>query len=138
MIGTGVRAALLADSAVAAIVASRIYPIGNLPQAVPTDTTKWPAISYQRISGHPERIESEGETYEQTQRVQIDCWAATYDAVHTLARLVSLALRKARGGTFGGQEWMLGILTPGGDFYEADTKLHRVSLDWKVTFREET
>lgn len=137
MIGVALRTALLRDAAVAALVGTRVYPIGNLPQAPATDTTKWPAISYQSVGGAPETQELSGETYQQEERVQVDCWASTYDAAQELARVAKEALRKARGGEFGGQRVKSGTLIPSPDDYESETKLHRASFDWKVIFKEE-
>lgn len=137
MIGVALRAALLRSPAVVAIISARVYPIGNLPQAKADDATKWPAISYQLVGGASERQELDGETYQQEERLQVDCWAATYDAAQALALVAKEALRKARGGVIGGQKIQGAVLIPSPDDYEPDTKLHRASFDWKVTFKEE-
>jgi len=84
-LGAALRAHLLADTAIAAIVAARIYPL-RLPQPK-KDAVNLPAIVLQRIStvryAHLRGAEALGRP-----RWQVDCWAATHDAATSLGALV--------------------------------------------------
>jgi hypothetical protein len=82
MIETSLYAVLSGNSAITAIVGTRIFPL-----TVPEDWNL-PALTYQVISSvsHP-TFSTAGE---QRIRVQIDCWADTYsDAVSLRAAVIS-------------------------------------------------
>lgn len=80
-----IYAILAADTDVAALVATRIYPV----RRVQGDAL--PAIVYRRISST--HIHStQGSSGACNARIQIDCWAATYAGAKTLADKVRLAL----------------------------------------------
>jgi len=81
-IATLLRAALTGDTAVAAIVSTRIYPV-KLPQ-----TPTYEAISYARVSN----TERNGSTALRETRFQINCWADTYIKAGALAAAVKTAL----------------------------------------------
>jgi hypothetical protein len=80
-IGTALRAHLLGDAAIAALVVARIYPL-RLPQK-----TVLPAIVLTRIStvryGHLRGNEALARP-----RYQVDAWATTHDAATELGGLV--------------------------------------------------
>jgi hypothetical protein len=80
-----VIARLLADSGVAAIVGTRVFP-GSRPQG-----SALPAAVLNRISGGP-LYADDGEVGLEQGRIQVDCWAETYTAAKTLARAVTAAL----------------------------------------------
>ena len=73
------------DSAVAALVSTRVFP-NNLDQGEPL-----PAIVYQEISGVDDN-DSGGSTNLVDARFQVDCYAATYLETMTLAAAVRAAL----------------------------------------------
>lgn len=109
--------ALSGDSAVSAVVSTRIYPM-----VLPQDVTL-PAITYSRISGG--QVNSMGGFSNlENPRVQVDVWAATYTAAKTLAALVHTAM--------GGATTYSAILISDMDLFEDDTKIYRVSMDFSV------
>lgn len=85
-IGTALRTHILADASIAALVASRVYPL-RLPQFKPSPAVNLPAIVLQRISeirfAHLRGAEALARP-----RFQVDCWATTHDGATTLGALV--------------------------------------------------
>ncbi|OGR95738.1 MAG: hypothetical protein A2V88_15970 [Elusimicrobia bacterium RBG_16_66_12] len=130
MIEKSVRAVLRASPAVSAIVGTRIWPL-ILPQS-----PALPAITYQRISLvspvtldsaiGPERI-----------RLQVDCWALTWDAVRDLAHAVKATLH-GFSGIVAGQQPLNGVfLDSEADLFEpsvgqAGQGIYRVTADYFV------
>lgn len=134
MIETALRDALLADATVGALVGGkRVYPV-VLPQA-----PVYPAISYQMISGQshyglsgPSRLASP--------RVQVDCYAESFDAVMDLRSAVIACL--------GGYRAVISGVTVHGafkiseaDFFEGELtatggRIWRKSLDFNIWFKE--
>lgn len=83
---TGVRARLLANSTVSAIVGTRVDWMARPQNAA------LPAISLQTVSdSRPDHLK--GFDGARETRVQCDCWAATYAAALALARAVIAALQ---------------------------------------------
>lgn len=76
---SGLRARLLADTTVAAATAGRVFWVQR-PQA-----TALPAITLQTISD-PRPDHLQGFDAARATRVQLDCWASSFDAALTLAR----------------------------------------------------
>ena len=121
-------ARLLADSGVAAVVGTRVFP-GARPQA-----SALPAIVLNRISGGPEYAD-DGEVGLEQGRIQIDCWAATYSEAKLLARAVTACL-SAFEGTVGGTTFQFIALDIERDLREggsnADAYPFRTALDFLV------
>lgn len=115
-----VRSALLASAPVAALVGTRVYPIGSFPQS-PT----LPAIVYQRPSTVPDML-LDGQGFVRI-RMQLSLWATTFDGARTLADAVVTALDGYHGGELR-QVHLINLL----DDYEPDTKLFRVIADFRV------
>lgn len=113
MIESTILTTLQNDTAVGAVVNDRIYAF-QLPESAVT----YPAITYQRISGVPD-VALSGHTGLDQVRVQIDCWARTYQAAKDLGVLVRTAFTD------------IGIVKSDFDFYESETKLYRVSQDFQ-------
>lgn len=86
MIEADVRTYLLADSAVTALIADRVYPL-QLPQSAAL-----PAVTYQRVSG-TEGITYDGPSGLGRSRLQFDCWATTYGSVVEVFSAIKSALR---------------------------------------------
>ena len=108
---------LSGDALIAALVATRIYPV-----ILPQDVTL-PAISYSRVSGG--QVNSfDGYSDLENPRIQIDVWGETYASVQALAALVHTVMDGAT--TFGA------LLESDMDFYEDDTLIYRVSMDFSV------
>lgn len=80
-----VRAHLVADAALLALVSSRIYPVTLAQQ--PT----LPAITYRRVTVWPTHDRSSRRADIARTRYQIECYGANYDS----ARAVSAALKDA-------------------------------------------
>lgn len=116
MIESDLKAYLAADAAVAALVGSRIYPL-KLPQA-----PALPAITYQKVSG-PRVISLSGYSGLSHPRLQIDCWAATYDQVKALSAAVVAALDAYPGAIMNDD---------GRDNYQPDVELPRVTIDFTI------
>jgi uncharacterized protein DUF3168 len=80
MLGAALRAYLLDDVQIAALVGNRVYPL-RLPQKVTL-----PAIVLTRISGL-RFAHLRGADALARPRYQVDCWAATHDAASRLGAL---------------------------------------------------
>lgn len=85
------RAFLLADTAIAALVATRVYPL-KLPQGVPAGA----AIVYTRISGGGDYT-MVGPSGLAGPRIQIDAWASSADAAANLSNLIKNRIDGYRG-----------------------------------------
>jgi hypothetical protein len=89
-IEAGLYAHLCADSSVAALVSTRIYPL-----LVPQDATL-PALAYQRISGPRDHAHT-GATGLALARMQLTYVAASYEDTKSLAEAVRAAMDGLRG-----------------------------------------
>lgn len=125
----GLRARLLADSAVAAIVGARIYWVDR-----PQETT-YPAITLQTISDpRPEHLK--GFDGARATRVQVDCWAkgaAGYGVALSLARAVIAAISPPA--TVSGKRFGRGSVEGQRDLGETVTDgsfVHRQSVDFSI------
>ncbi len=122
------RTFLLANTALAALIGTRIYPL-QLPQ-----NAVLPAVVQQTVSDVHELHQSGPAGYP-TARVQYDCWGASYLS----ARAVAAALRMAVDGTYGAMGTMNVWAARVGnmiDLLDAETKRYRVLVDVLYT-REE-
>lgn len=135
MIEEALRAVLLADAGVAALVGTRVYPL-VLPQA-----GTLPAITYQVVAGDADYV-MEGASGLAFKRVQVDCWADTYSAAAGLRAAVTAAL-----GGFAGSAGSPAVRIQGAfktmeaDGYEdalerAGPRLWRKTIDFNVHFEE--
>lgn len=105
---------LVADGAVTALCATRIYP-GALPQAVIL-----PAVVLTMVSGAPENYLSQAPGIDNL-RVQIDVWAANEPAANELASKVRANV-----------EQIGHIVSYNGEEFEPQTKRYRYSFDLSV------
>lgn len=118
--GEAVRAALVANGTLMALVGGRIYA-GRMPQNVTL-----PAVVYTGISNVPEEtFESQPATVLSNARVQVDCYAARYEVAHQVAEVVDDVLSALSGD-------MTASRLDSRDIYENETSLHRVSVDFSV------
>lgn len=126
-----ITAHLLADAGVAALVATRVYPV-KMPQR-PT----YPAVTYFRVSGPREHSQS-GPSGLAHPRFQLDCMAATYAGAKTLAAAVRLALDGFRGsmGGGGGVDVNAVFIEDDRDDQDDDIQVYWVSLDAVVWHNE--
>lgn len=113
---------LAADSGIVAVIGDRIRPL-KMKQG----ETK-PCITYQRTSGIP-TTDLDGLDGKLMQiRLQIDCWAASFDTAAALSELVRVRLQTAAA-TFKAQ------VNFDADFYEEDARIHRRMLDCSFFYR---
>jgi hypothetical protein len=98
------------------LVANRCYPL-MMPQN-PT----LPAIVYSRQASTPQYRLEGGSSLSQI-RMEIDCYANTYEDAKSLASEVRSAMELAA---------FKGTMIFDADFYEPDVKLYRVVLDFYV------
>lgn len=121
---------LLGTGGVTALVSTRVYP-GVRPQGSPL-----PAIVLNVISGVPS-YSDDGEDGIEDDRIQIDCWGATYSSAKSVARSAISALSAFRG-TVNGVVFKYISVDGHRDSRETGTNaaeyLYRTSLDFIVTF----
>lgn len=98
------------------LVSGRCYPL-QMPQE-PT----YPAIVYSRIASEPQNRLEGGASLDQV-RVQIDCYATTYEGAKTLSASVRSAMESASLGA---------TLQLDLDLYEPEVKVYRVTMDFYV------
>jgi hypothetical protein len=103
-------------NALKALVSNRCYPL-----QMPENPT-YPAIVYSRIAGAPFNVLDASASIDQV-RMQIDCYALTYDGAKTLSASVRDAMESAA---------FKGTLQFDIDFYEEEVKVYRVAMDFYV------
>lgn len=118
LLGDMLYTRLTTDATLTGTLGLRCYP-DHLPQ-----TPTLPSVSYAIISRVP--TESNTEIFET--RVQLDCWASTYDGAHALANLVQKSLRFYRQ-TTGGQSILSIYDANQADQYEDTEEIWRVIVD---------
>lgn len=114
MIEETIRSVLTADSTVAGIVATRIYPV-KLPQNVTFE-----AITYSRIGG-PRDVGLSGPSGSGRARLRFDCWATGYRE----SKVLLAAVRNALDGVSGAVAAMGEV-----DFYDDDAEVYRATIDY--------
>ncbi len=126
------RAFLLADTGIAAVVGTRVYPI-KIPQGVNAAS-----IVYTRISGRG-IYHMGGPSGLAMPRYQVEAWAPKADDATTLANLIKDRIDGFRGVMGAGAE----AVTVQGVFllderedYDDTAKLHRMSRDYAIDFEE--
>lgn len=131
MPGRAIYSLLTNDATVSGLVGTRVYP-GMAPQGCAR-----PFIVYQRVSGEA-YPDLDGMTGIVKSRVQVDCYANTYQAASALYAAAIAALDVSPG-TYGGIE-LASILrdTAPQDFIETevDPKLYRVQQDFSAIYAE--
>ena len=98
------------------LVSNRCYPL-----LMPQDPTL-PAIVFSRVASIAQNKLDSGASIDQV-RIQIDCYASTYDEAKTLSASVRSAMEEAD---------FKGTLQIDVDFYEPDLKIYRVVMDFYV------
>ena len=88
-IAAAIRSLLLANSTVASLVGTRIFPA--MRAASDTIQPVYPCITYQRVSDIPVQVTT-GRVKYSTARWQFDCLSSSYDSAETLAKAVEAAL----------------------------------------------
>lgn len=132
----GLRAFLLADTPILALVPDRVFPIVMPPGVTAT------SIVYSRISGQGDHW-MQGPSGLARPRYQIDCWSLTPGNASALANLVKERLDGYRGpmpyGSNSPQEFVtvLGVFfTDEREDFDPANKMYRVSRDYFIWHRE--
>jgi hypothetical protein len=105
------------QSLLATLVSGRCYPLVNT-----STTIIKPYITYQVVSSVP-TVSLDGPSGLENRRTQVDVWADTYGA----AKALEIAVKSAMQGAY-----FVNIPLLAQDFYEEETKLYRVSMDFSV------
>jgi hypothetical protein len=123
MSGAPIYTLLANDSGVAALVGTRIYPMGIIPQEV----TTFPVLTYQTVTGSTDNVL--GVAPDDHERVQIDCWSQVSLAeAQTLSDAVRAAFENVP--ALNALKTAATLSTFNGHDYEEQTKRFRVSTDW--------
>lgn len=115
---------LAADAGVAALVGTRIYPYGIIPQEVVT----FPVITYQTITGTTDNVQGSTSPSDY-ERVQVDCWSIVSGAE---ADSIFAAVRAAFDNLTAVATYKCGVVmsTFNGHDYEPTTRRFKSSSDW--------
>lgn len=136
-IESGLRALLIADAGVKALVADRVYPM-PAPQ-----NGQYPFLTWQRISG--QRVFSMGGPSGLAEpRFQIDVWSANREnrpdggGPYAEARSIADAVRRALDGFNGTLDGIRAsaILLDERDLFENESGTTRVSMDFRIWHEE--
>lgn len=128
-IGEAITSRLTGNATVAALVGDRVAPFKE--DQAPTR----PYITYQLINMGPRPHAMGSDPAVVTDRYQVDLWADTYAAVIELDDAVMAMLSRWRG-TEAGVTVQASFHVDRRDGYESDTKLHRRSLDFEISWDE--
>lgn len=100
--------------------------------------TAFPALTCQKISG-PRVASKDGPAGLAHPRMQVSCWAKSYADAKAVAEQVRLALEGFSGimGGAGGIKVDITLLENEVDFYEPETGIYHVPVDFLIWHREE-
>jgi hypothetical protein len=127
-ISASMHAALTGDAGVAALVGARVYPV-QAPQEAPAPFIVFGRVATQRF---PTLDDRRGLAQP---RIEVGCWAETFDAARALANAVRLALDGLRG-TVAGIEVLATRLDAERDDRNDEAHLYRCGLEFVITHRE--
>lgn len=128
MIVEALRSFVLADAAIAALVADRVYPL-TLPQGVTL-----PAMTYQVVFGeHP--VIHDGPQGLARARVQFDCWAERYSETVAIAGALRTVLNGYRG-AMGAIPDVVAKVAGELDGWEPDVRAFRKTVDFQIWYVE--
>ena len=113
-----------------ALISGRVYPL-----TMPQDVTL-PAVVYQRVTG-PREYSFTGSSGLAHPRFQVSVWAETYASAKDVAEQIKVALGGYNGGMGSGGTLVYGSFIENElDFYEPDTRLYHVPVDFTMWHRE--
>jgi len=121
-IDEAVRAILVANSGVYALVGTRVYPA-----VLPLDCAL-PALSFSKISNKYKQIAG-------VPRFQISCWTEDYLECQNLKQVVETAL-DGYAGTISGITIIRIIPLEAPDLYESETGVYHIPYDFKVIYKK--
>lgn len=126
MIESDLFTLLTHDAAIAALVASRVYPVQLAEDAA------LPALSYQIVSavGEP-TMETSGL---QRWRLQLDCWGDTYADASTLRQQVALLLDGYQGDLASGVRLQNAQAMQRIDFFDDMPRVYRCMIEFYLWF----
>ena len=115
-----IRALLAADTAVKAIVSTRIYPV-----TMPLDGSL-PCITIHEISGTEDHVTGHGHP-----RYQLSCWSTSFSQVQSLKDAVKDCLNRYKGVASGNHIKQIAFESSS-DGYEPETRIYDSHLDFIV------
>ncbi len=124
MIGPVIYSILSNAQAVATICSNRIYP------RTAAQSAALPYVVYNQISRVPNANKDRSKQVE-TYRMQVDCYAATYDQATALADAVNDAL-SFYSGTVGTTKVDIIVFENENDVYDQETDVQRKSQDFMI------
>jgi hypothetical protein len=129
MIESGLTSRLLADTTLAALIGTSIYPV-LLPEGTST------AVTYRVISKVPDYSLTSALGMVKA-RIEFNAWAATYAAAKAIEEAIRLSLDGYAGALPNGVI-VANILRDNGaiDGFDQDTRLYRVQIDYRVIYAE--
>lgn len=127
----GLFALLTGDSGVAALIATRMYPV-ELPEG-----EQLPALLYRFVGGKSSpTLTTSGM---QRARVQFDCFGDTYDDASSLRAAVVGALNGYVGTLADGTELQnADVMGPGTDFFDDDPRSFRCMVEFYLYYTLQT
>ena len=129
MADAAIRARLASVEAVSSLVGDRTRPL-KLEQL-----TAYPAVMYRRVSGTP--VSTMGQDDALTGTVyEVEAWAETHAGAVDLAKKLRAALARWSG-TAGGVDVEQIFYEGEIHYYDPELRVHRVSQDYAVWYREE-
>lgn len=128
-----IRALLVADAALLALVPAAQVMAGTLPQG-----TALPALAVTEVSVVDAPVVKLGAAVHCTARVQVTAMTASYPAQKLLLAAVRHACRGKAGSIAGCAGVTVHAAGTGPDFNDADTGFYMQSQDFKVGFSEAT
>ena len=127
MIETALFQQITADSTVASLIATRLFPL------VWPDAPVFPLATYQRISTVTDSLLS-GPLSMCTVRMQYDAWAETYLQAKQIADALNAVLEGFQGTLPDGTSVDNIVLDSSFDLYDSPSLRFRVSSDYLVTY----
>lgn len=117
-----IRALLLSDTNVTALVGTRIYPVHMPLNAVV------PNITIHEISGPEDYVTGHGYP-----RYQISCWSETFTEATTIKNAVKAGLNRFKGVVYGLNIQNISLLDCE-DLYEPESKLYHIPIDFQIVY----
>lgn len=130
MIEAGLVSLLNGTSAITNLCAGRIYPV------VMPELGQPPCIVYQLVSS-VSQYSNDGPSGFVTARMQLTAWAASYADAKALDAAVRAALDGYTGTLPDGTDVANVLIDNGLDYYEKDSRLFRVSTDYRVLYSQQ-
>lgn len=112
----------LSESSITSYVGERIQPV------IRQEDGTLPALTYMRVAGVPQTDLDGDDGNLLNIRIQIDVWSRSHDESKVIAEAVRLRMQTAAAS-------FRSVMVIDEDFYEDETRLHRVSMDFSCWYR---